>query len=89
MWYKNSFPYACLYRHALVAEGLDGVATDAGRDDEGLGIVNLEGRELSFGAFDEGSLTVNKVEDIDAAFCVVLYGTRERVPARLDELVGM
>ena len=70
-------------------QGLDGVETNAGGYDEGLGIMHLEGLELAFRTFDECCLAIDKVEDIHAAICVVLNRTREGVPSCLDELVGM
>ena len=84
-----SFSYVGFYCHALALEGFDGVAADTGGDDEGLGIVHLEGGELAFGTFDEGCFAIDEVEDVDAASGVVLNGTAEGVAARLDELVGM
>ena len=51
--------------------------------------MHLERLELAFGTLDEGCLAINEVEDVHTTICVVFYRTREGVPTRLDELVGM
>src|SRR5882757_2193946 len=67
----------------------DGVRADAGGDDEGLAVVNLERRKSSGRAFYYGAIALDEIEHVHGAVCVMRNGLGEPVTPGFDELEAM
>ena len=79
-----------LYRFAfLAAYGGDGITTNAGGNDESLGIMHREGFELALRTLHHSFVAVHQIQYVHPAVGIVLNGLGEGMPTGLDELVGV
>lgn len=67
----------------------NGIGSDRCRHNEGLCIVDFEGRKCAGWALDDRFVSFNEIEDVDGAVGVVRDGAGEPVAAGLDEFESM
>src|ERR1700733_14961037 len=69
--------------------GPHGVRPDAGRNNKCFSVMDLEWRESTGWAFDDGAIAFHKVEYMNGAICMVKNRQREPMPPCFDELEPM
>ena len=68
------------------AEWTNGVRPDSSGNDKGFRIVNLEWRECAGRAFNERSLTLYQIENVEISISIVKHSAGEPVAAGLQKL---
>ena len=72
-----------------IGAGANGIGSDRCRHNEGLCIVDFEGRKCAGWALDDRFVSFNEIEDVDGAVGVVRDDAGEPMAAGLDEFESM